>query len=245
MKKEVIGLCPVCNGRLIVKKIVCPKCGLELSNEFDLPEISYLEKQDRETLEMFLACVGSVKEMQERMGKSYPWVKKTVDDVFAKLSYKPIQENTCETDVSNLEVNLESTKTSEIVRTKLIKNGGKATVYTLQGKEYTVSITGDGKAFSTRAIPQFNYKFSVFDVITDLLKKKGGIAYKGNGRNYKLGQPGCEADTVVGAIAVGYSGHKTGDSVFDPVFILAAILEWAGICNNERGFLELKKKQDS
>lgn len=32
---------------------------------------------------------------------------------------------------------------------------------------------------------------------------------------------------------------KTGTSVFDPVFALAAILEWAGIANNERGELVL------
>ena len=28
-------------------------------------------------------------------------------------------------------------------------------------------------------------------------------------------------------------------SVFDPVFVLAAILDWAGIVRNERGYLEL------
>ena len=30
-----------------------------------------------------------------------------------------------------------------------------------------------------------------------------------------------------------------GDSVYDPVFVLAAVLEWADIAYNGRGYLEL------
>ena len=34
-------------------------------------------------------------------------------------------------------------------------------------------------------------------------------------------------------------GKKEGMSVFDPVFVLSAILDWAGIAHNGRGYLEL------
>lgn len=80
-----------------------------------------------------------------------------------------------------------------------------------------------------------NYEYRVFDVIVELLLANGGRARKGNGRNYKLGEPECDETTVVGTIAKKYAGKKNGESVFDPVFVFAAVLEWAGIAHNERG----------
>ena len=85
------------------------------------------------------------------------------------------------------------------------------------------------------------YDYTVFDVIVDLLYRQGGSAKKGNGRNCKLGEAGCEENTVVGTVAL-HRGRKTGDSVFDPVFVLAAVLEWAGIAENGRGELILTKE---
>ena len=66
----------------------------------------------------------------------------------------------------------------------------------------------------------------------------GGRARKGNGRNHKLGESGCEKNTVVGTVAL-HRGRRAGDSIFDPVFVLAAVLEWAGIAENGRGELIL------
>ena len=75
------------------------------------------------------------------------------------------------------------------------------------------------------------------------MHENGGKAKKGNGRNYKLGQPGCELDTVVGAIAFRHFGKKLGESVYDPVFVLGAIMKWAEICHNKRGYLELYEQK--
>lgn len=47
------------------------------------------------------------------------------------------------------------------------------------------------------------------------------------------------ADTVVGTIAIKYSGKSIGESMYNPVFVLAAILDWAGIAHNRRGDIEL------
>ena len=59
------------------------------------------------------------------------------------------------------------------------------------------------------------------------------------GRNSKLGEPNCEIDTVVGTIGKKYFKKNIGDSVLDPVFVLASVLEWAGIATNRRGYIEL------
>ena len=41
------------------------------------------------------------------------------------------------------------------------------------------------------------------------------------------------------AIATEYYGKEEGESSFDPLFVIAAILDWAGIARNERGYMEL------
>lgn len=80
---------------------------------------------------------------------------------------------------------------------------------------------------------------SIYDIVVDLLLANGGKARKGNGRNHKMGEPECDETTVVGAIGKYYWGKEDGESVLDPVFVVAAVLEWAGIARNERGELSL------
>lgn len=135
------------------------------------------------------------------------------------------------------------TLASEIIKNKLLSCGGCAKVYGLNNGEYTFSICDDGKSFSSPSLPSVTYDFTVFDIIVNLLNSKGGKAKKGVGRGkgIRLGDAGCEIDTVVGVIAKEYWKKNIGDSVLDPVFIMAAILQWAEICDNKRGYIEIKK----
>ncbi len=136
--------------------------------------------------------------------------------------------------------NTKSSQPSEIIKSKLKEAGGKAVVYSLTGKPYELRALADGESFASEAIPiKPNYTYKVFDVIVDLLLSQDGKARKGLGRSARLGEKDCEETTVVGAIGKEYSGKSLGEYVFDPVFFLAAVLEWAGIAHNERGYLEL------
>ena len=142
--------------------------------------------------------------------------------------------------MSNWSIPKDSTKASDIIKQMLIEHGGQAIVYTARGLPCEVRVAPDGVSFFSNKLPSNPpYRYEVFDVIVDLLISQGGHARKGNGRNYKLGEPDCDVTTVVGAIGYNYAHKKTGTSVFDPVFVLAAILEWAGIVSNERGELVL------
>ncbi len=133
-----------------------------------------------------------------------------------------------------------STRASEIIRSKLKESCGKAVVYSLTGKTYELRALADGKSFASDAIPiKPDYTYEVFDLIVDLMLSQDGKARKGLGRNARLGEKDCEITTIVGAIGKHYSGKNEGEYVFDPVFFLAAVLEWAGIAHNRRGFLEL------
>lgn len=43
------------------------------------------------------------------------------------------------------------------------------------------------------------------------------------------------------AIATKYYGKNDGESSYDPLFVIAAMLEWAGIAKNGHGFIKLLK----
>lgn len=85
-------------------------------------------------------------------------------------------------------------------------------------------------------------EYTVFDTIVQLLlNSKNYTAPKGNGHGKadKVGYGKCTEDTVMGAIAVKYFRKQYGKSTYDPVFVLAAVLDWAGIATNQRGYLTL------
>ncbi len=130
---------------------------------------------------------------------------------------------------------------SYIIKEKLIKNGGTAKVKSLQGKIYQITFNQNDKYIICDNLPPV-FTYEVFDIIISLLEKQNGKAKKGNARNFKLGQKGCEETTVAGTILKNYFGKSDGESGYDPVFILSSILEWAGIIYNKRGYLELTEE---
>lgn len=238
---KLISKCPSCAGTLMISTLQCPCCGMELKNDFELSLFDQLDVSQYTLLISFLKHRGNLKEVQSDLNISYPTAKKKLDELLTALNLSdtsPKQEAN-EIDVSGLDVDYSSRQASEIIKAKLKEHGGHATVYTVRGLPCELYAEADGKAFTSDKLPiNPPYEYAVFDVIVDLLLKQGGRARKGNGRNYKLGEAGCEENTVVGAIAKS-RGRKVGDSVFDPVFVMAAILEWAGIAENGRGELIL------
>ena len=129
-------------------------------------------------------------------------------------------------------------KISELVRNKIILNGGKALIPLLSGAVCEVRDNGNN-CFVSDKLPQQEIGYCVFDIIYDLLKQKGGKVEKGNGRSFKVGDEKCSKNTIIGALAYEYYKKQDGDSTFDPVFVLTAMLEWANIAKNCRGYIEL------
>lgn len=133
-------------------------------------------------------------------------------------------------------------KASDIVRERLLASGGTAVIPLQRGEPCTIMLVDKERAITSDKLNGFRYGLSVFDVIVELLQHSPqGKARKGNahGHEDKVGHGHCTEDTVIGAIAIHYFGKKAGESCFDPVFVLAAVLEWAGIAENGRGFVQL------
>lgn len=236
------GRCPVCNGKLKLSRLVCPDCSAEYPADRLLSPYDDLSGEESAFLKAFLVCRGNLSEVQSMCGISYPTAKKRLDSLLAALGF--VEENKEEIEDMSIFMNTknDSVRASDIVRNKLYENGGQATVYSITGKPYTIKANPDGKTFSSEALPiKPNFEYSVFDVIIEnLLMKQGNHkARKGNARNYKLGTGECTEDTVAGTIGIHYFGKSLGSSIYDPVFVLAAVLDWAGIAHNCRGYIEL------
>lgn len=241
MNSSSMRYCPVCGEKLKIKKMACPGCQAEFPVNRELSAYEQLSDENAFFLKTFLMCRGNMKEVQERLKMSYPTAKKHLDELLVVLGLKEEQKTiTGVTMEMRKYMDGTSTKASDIIRNKLYENGGQATVRSKRGKTYIIKAVQDGVSFYCKELPvEPPYKFQVFDVMVDLMIEKGGKALKGNGRNYRLGFGGCTEDTLVGAIGKRYAGKEKGDSVYDPVFVLAAVLEWAGIASNGHGFLEL------
>lgn len=239
---KLISKCPACSEALIISTLKCPCCGMELKNDFEFSPFDKLDSEKYELLISFLRNRGNLSEVQNDLNISYPTVKKKLDELLTalNLSNSSKTDEKKEREVIDLKVDYSSNKASEIIKAKLKEHGGHITVYTLTGRPCEVYAQTDGKTFASNKLPR-DFEYTLFDVIVDLLLEHGGSALKGNGRNYKFGYPGCEENTVVGAIAKS-QGAKYGESVLDPVFVLAAVLDWAGIAENGRGELRLKRE---
>lgn len=244
---KFVSECPACGGALKIAVLRCPDCGMELHNDFSLSPFDALTAEQTDFLITFLRQRGNISALQTELGISYPTAKKRLENLLVALQLADDSEEVEEDlDMSNWSVPKDSHKASDIVKQKLMEHGGRAVVYTARGLPSEIKAAPDGISFVSDKLPiSPAYQYSIFDVITELLIAQGGRARKGNGRNYKLGEKECDETTVVGAIAYQYAHKKTGDSVFDPVFVLAAILEWAGIAENGRGELILRPEYRS
>ena len=130
-------------------------------------------------------------------------------------------------------------KASEIVKKRLNASKGEAEIQSLTGKKILVS-KYDAYSFVCDKLPNTLFAFDIFDIVVDFIKKQGGKARKGNGRGtIRVGDKNCEKDTIMYEIATKYYGKAKGEACTDPVYIIAAIMEWAGIARNKLGYVEL------
>lgn len=77
--------CPSCDGRLIITEVRCSDCAASVRGEFELSDFSTLPGDEENFLRVFLAARGSVKEVGERLGISYPTVKARLENLLNAL----------------------------------------------------------------------------------------------------------------------------------------------------------------
>lgn len=83
--KKFPNVCPSCDTKLDVSKLTCSSCNTEVSGKFMLPIWTQLTLEEQDFVLEFLLNSGSLKEMANQLGKSYPTVRNKLDDLIDKL----------------------------------------------------------------------------------------------------------------------------------------------------------------
>ena len=88
MKKNIIGYCPICHDKLVVKTLRCNHCDTEITGDFVLNPFDYLSKDQLDFALVFIKNQGNIKAIEKDLGISYPTVKKNIDDLCISLNMK-------------------------------------------------------------------------------------------------------------------------------------------------------------
>lgn len=93
--------CPACNAGMSITELRCNKCHTVVQGNFPVNKLISLSEEDREFLMTFLRSRGNIKEVQERMGISYPTVKNRLDRLLSALDLDDEVVSLSQNDVIN------------------------------------------------------------------------------------------------------------------------------------------------
>ena len=126
MKKSVIGYCPVCQKKLMVKTLRCNECDTEITGDFEMSPFDYLTQEQKNFALVFIMSDGNIKEIERKLIISYPTVKKNMDDLKGALGVKVSSDNELDNEVIVPEVVLKDEKPNKNLRDDVkrrLKNG--------------------------------------------------------------------------------------------------------------------------
>lgn len=242
MAQHIIGHCPVCKEELIATKLSCRNCGLELSNEFKLNKFCYLSEDDLAFVELFLQYNGNLKELQKQLKLSYPSIKKRLGAIQQTLNLITSEETSekLEPAIKQLPFYKTDSLVLQKIKQKLNESEGLALLTLPKGKTFYLYYEEYGNGLCSTNLPSKRILYwTVFDDAVTLLKKEGGKAIKGNAMKGKLGSSQLPLNSVEGYVAAHSYHAKQGDSCLRMISTISSILEWANICINGYGYLEL------
>jgi len=125
MRKEVLGACPVCGGRMHVRELGCKSCDITIRGEFELSPFNALSKEELRFVEIFIRTQGNLREVQSELGLSYPTVKKALDNVIRSLGYDVKPETASDPDEADVLGRLKSKEISVEEAVERLKMGRK------------------------------------------------------------------------------------------------------------------------
>ena len=74
-------------GPLVVERVRLPEKQIAIEGEFALPELARLSLEDQVFIIAFLRSHGSIKEMEQTFGVSYPTIKARLNRVSGQLEF--------------------------------------------------------------------------------------------------------------------------------------------------------------
>jgi len=86
MAREALGKCPICGQDTQVTTIYCNDCGTKIEGHFSLCRFCRLTEEQKQFIETFVMYRGNIKEVEKRLGISYPTVRNRLEDAANALS---------------------------------------------------------------------------------------------------------------------------------------------------------------
>jgi hypothetical protein len=83
--RKLPELCPSCSSTLQVTSLGCSNCETAVSGKFQLPTLARLNPEEQTFVVNFVKSSGSLKDMAQKLGLSYPTVRNLLDDIIQKL----------------------------------------------------------------------------------------------------------------------------------------------------------------
>jgi hypothetical protein len=99
---------------MVVERVSIPAKGIAVEGEFTLPELARISQEDQIFITAFLRSHGSIKEMEQVFGVSYPTIKARLTRIAGQLQFVDTNPSPSRTDV------LERLKNGEITAAEAI-----------------------------------------------------------------------------------------------------------------------------
>jgi len=81
-------LAQLVDGRpVVVERVRLPDRGVAIEGSFELPELARLSPEDQVFVAAFVRSHGSIKEMEQVFGVSYPTIKARLNRISAQLAF--------------------------------------------------------------------------------------------------------------------------------------------------------------
>lgn len=162
------------------------------------------------------------------------WIKGngTIDKIIATPQNTKLEQETNLITVLNQPFNNTDSRVIKRIKEKLNACGGTATIPLFNGDSCVIRFDSHSTGLVSPKIPPMNQlKWEAFEAAVEVVIQNGGKAMKGKARSgAKLGSADLPLNSVEGYIANKVHGVQLGQTAFGPGFVIAAVLDWADIC---------------
>jgi hypothetical protein len=86
-------------ARIVVDRVRLVDSGVAIEGPFVLPPLAHLPAEDQVFVAAFVRCHGSIKQMEQYFGVSYPTIKNRLNRIGSQLSFVEIEQGS-ETELS-------------------------------------------------------------------------------------------------------------------------------------------------
>ena len=88
----VINECPVCKSPLIVTKLRCRDCNVNIEGDFTLGPFNRLSPEQAHFAETFIRCEGKINRVEEELKISYPTVRARLHELIRAMGFEVKEE---------------------------------------------------------------------------------------------------------------------------------------------------------